>query len=37
MTNMMTALRMLAPKGVITLQKFIELLVGLGIEMDDQL
>lgn len=35
--NLMTALRMLAPKGVISLEKFIELLVGLGIEMDDQL
>ena len=35
MTNLMTALRMIAPKGIISLEKFTELLVGLGIQMED--
>ena len=36
MNNLMIALRTLAPKGVIGLEKFVELIVGLGIEMEDE-
>ena len=37
LTNIMTALRTLNPKGKIPLQNFIELITGLGIEMEDRL
>ena len=37
MNNLMIALRTLAPKGIISLDKFVQLIVGLGIEMEDQL
>jgi hypothetical protein len=33
----MIALKQIAPKGVVTLSKFNELIVGLGIEMTDAL
>lgn len=33
LSNIVTALKTIAPKGIVTLKKFSELLVGLGIEM----
>ena len=37
LNNILTALKTIAPKGLVTLVKFNELLVGLGIETTDEL
>lgn len=35
--NIMSALKTIAPKGLVTLSKFSELILGLGIELTDAL
>jgi hypothetical protein len=37
LSNIVTALNTIAPKGLVTLTKFSELIVGLGIEMSESL